>query len=308
MSSPPKPSRQTGGVNITGTTGPVGDIVGRDKITIVTPASELAAILEARGALRPTGTADQQDAPLLRLANRIDALAYWDDIVLQDEVRKELVQIVDKFRFDPEGKVASADNGIQALFHGPRGSGKRLAAKAIAGELRMSAYAINYVAVIGHHPVDTARNLQQLLSAAILANVWLIMHDTELIFGAALNSAIADMLELQGNVIFTTTKLSEIDDRLIDKLVHVVGFSLPNATLRQYIWQRAIPVDLPYAGDIAFQALAQRYVLSGADIRRAVEHAARNAASERRTMTMAHLDSAAARIGRAPCRPCENSG
>jgi SpoVK/Ycf46/Vps4 family AAA+-type ATPase len=286
---------QSGGVNITGTTGPVGDIVGRDKITVVTPASDLAAILEARGALRP----DQQDDPLLRFANRIDTFAYWDDIVLHDDVRKELIEIVDKFRFDPERKAASADNGIQVLFHGPRGTGKRLAAKAIAGELRMSAYAINYIAIIGHRPVDTARNLQQLLSAATLANAWLIMQEAEIIFSAASNSAIADMLELRGNLIFTTTRLSEIDDRLIDKMAHVVGFSLPDATLRRYIWQRAIPVDLPYAGDIDFQALAQRYVISGADITRAVEHAARNAASERRTMTMAHLDSAAAKIGRA---------
>ncbi len=295
MSSPPKPSEQTGGVNIAGTTGPVGDIVGRDKITIVTPASDLAAILEARGVLRP----DQQDDPLSRLANRIDTLAYWDDIVLPDDVRKELIEIVDKFRCDPEGKVAPADNGIQVLFHGPSGTGKRLAAKAIAGELRMSAYAVNYIAVIGHHPLDTARNLQQLLSAATLANAWLIVHEAEIIFGAASNAAIAGMLELRGNVIFTTTNLSDIDDRLIGKMAHVVGFSLPDATLRRYIWQRAIPVDLPYAGNIDFQALAQGYVLSGADIRRAVEHAARNAANERRTMTMAHLDSAAAKIGRA---------
>jgi len=295
MSSPPKPSEQTGGVNITGTTGPVGDIVGRDKITFVTPAGELAAILEAGGALRP----DQQDNPLSRLANPIDAFANWDDIVLEDDVRKELVEIVDKFRFGPEGKVASADSGIQVLFHGPRGTGKRLAAKAIAGDLRMSAYAVNYLAIIGHHPVDTARNLQQLLSAAASANAWLIMHEAEIIFSAASNSTIADMLELRGNVIFTTTKLSEIDDRLIDKMAHVVGFSLPDAILRRYIWQRAIPASLAYAGSIDFQALAQRYVLSGADIRRAVEHAARNAASERRTMTMAHLDSAAAKFGRA---------
>jgi hypothetical protein len=33
----------------------------------------------------------------------------------------------------------------------------------------MSAYAVNYLAIIGHHPVDTARNLQQLLSAAASA-------------------------------------------------------------------------------------------------------------------------------------------
>jgi hypothetical protein len=98
MSSPRKPSEQTGGVNITGTTGPVGDILGRDKITFVTPAGELAAILEAGGALRP----DQQDNPLSRLANPIDAFANWDDIVLEDDVRKELVEIVDKFRFGPE--------------------------------------------------------------------------------------------------------------------------------------------------------------------------------------------------------------
>ena len=253
MSSPPKPSEQTGGVNIAGRTGPVGHIVGRDKITIVTPASDLAAILEARGVLRP----DQQDDPLSRLANRIDTLAYWDDIVLPDDVRKELIEIVDKFRCDPEGKVAPADNGIQVLFHGPSGTGKRLAAKAIAGELRMSAYAVNYIAVIGHHPLDTARNLQQLLSAATLANAWLIVHEAEIIFGAASNAAIAGMLELRGNVIFTTTNLSDIDDRLIGKMAHVVGFSLPDATLRRYIWQRAIPVDLPYAGNIDFQALAQ---------------------------------------------------
>jgi SpoVK/Ycf46/Vps4 family AAA+-type ATPase len=284
---------QSGGINIPGAVSSVGgDIVGRDKIGL--SADELLAALKTRGLLQPAETADLQNDPLSLLASRIERLVYWDDVVLPSDVIRELREIVDKSRPHSVGDAITRNNGTQAVFHGPRGTGKRLAAKAIAHDLYMDVYSINYTAVVGHHPIDTASHLQQLFAVISISNAWLIVHDAEIIFSATATAAIADMVQLQGNVIFTTTRLSEIDCRLLDKVAHVVEFPFPDATLREYIWRIAIRPEVPLSEDVDLRALASMNKLSGESIRRAVEQAAGNAAREGRPVTMAHLESAAA--------------
>jgi SpoVK/Ycf46/Vps4 family AAA+-type ATPase len=297
MSSSPDPPQPEAGVVISGTVGSVsGDIVGRDKITHGLSAEQLVAVLEARGLIQPAEAAGLQDDPLLRLAGRIECHAYWDDLVLPINVHHELREIVDRSRADPRGTAMKGDREIQALFHGPRGTGKRLAAQVIGHELRLDEYAINYTAVVEHHALDTTRRLQQLIATISMKNSLLIVHDAEIIFGANSSAAVAGMVELQGNLIFTTTKLSEIDRRLLDKVGHVVNFPFPDATNREHIWRRAIRPEVPLVGDIDFQRLARRYALSGENIRRAVEQAASDAVREDRPVALADLESAAARL------------
>jgi ATPase family protein associated with various cellular activities (AAA)/alpha/beta hydrolase family protein len=240
--------------------------------------------------------------PLTRFANPIDDYgSWWMDLVLPRNTTEELHEIVQialsRTRSGPVDVIQTIgvvpEGGIHVLFHGAHGTGKRLAAKVIAHELNSELYGINYTAVVEHHPVDTAKNLQKLFETLSTRNAWLLVHDAEVLFGAASDSGLLEIVELRGNVIFTTTRRFELDRRWLDRITHAIEFPFPDETARKHIWQRAIRPDVPITNDIDLQMLASRYALSGEGIRRAFELAV--AQRQGRAVGMAELESAAAR-------------
>ena len=91
-------------------------------------------------------------------------------------------------------------------------------------------------------------------------------------------------------------RISAVDRRLREKIAHVVEFPFPDDVGRTHIWRITMPLEVPFALDVDVATLATRYELSGGDIRRAPERAAHGAAHKNWPVTMADLESAAARM------------
>ncbi len=87
---------------------------------------------------------------LSSLARKIDPRYAWNDMVLPQEQREILQELIATIRQRPKvleewgvGKKLAASAGVTVLFAGPPGTGKTMAAEVIAGELRLDLYKID---------------------------------------------------------------------------------------------------------------------------------------------------------------------
>ncbi|MEO1370509.1 MAG: ATP-binding protein, partial [Acidobacteriota bacterium] len=125
-----------------------------------------------------------------QLAQRIDGGATWDDLVLPDgqkDVMRELLSHIRR-RTRVWDDWGFADKGIRglgtaALFSGPSGTGKTLAAEVIANELELDLYRIDLSSVISKYIGETEKNLSKVFRAAEDGGVVLLFDEADALFG-----------------------------------------------------------------------------------------------------------------------------
>ena len=107
------------------------------------------------------------------LAQRIESAFGWDDLVLPEPELNLLRQIADQVRhramvYHDWGFADRLNRGlgITALFAGPSGTGKTMAAEVLANELRLDLYRIDLSAVVSKYIGETEKNLRRLFDAA----------------------------------------------------------------------------------------------------------------------------------------------
>ena len=122
------------------------------------------------------------------LAPRIRPSRSWEDLVLDPDRTRALREVVARCRhkrtvFDEWGFSPLPSGGVVALFSGPSGTGKTLAAEIIAGELSLDIYKIDLAALVSKWVGETEKNLAQVFSAAEASNVALFFDEADAIFG-----------------------------------------------------------------------------------------------------------------------------
>ena len=106
------------------------------------------------------------------LAQRIEPAAGWEDLVLpapQLERLREIAvhvrrraQVYDDWGFATRG---TRGLGISALFAGPSGTGKTMAAEVLARELRLDLHRIDLATVVSKYIGETEKNLRRVFDA-----------------------------------------------------------------------------------------------------------------------------------------------
>ena len=288
---------------------------------IATAASELAVLARLEGARvglvelaaavrRRTGQA------LERLAQRIAPRHGWSDLVLPGPVELQLREIVARVAMkdavlDGWGlrRSGPGGNGTVALFAGPSGTGKTLAAEIVAGALQLDLFRIDLARVVDKYIGETEKNLDRIFSAAEHLDAVLLFDEADALFGKRsevkdahdryANLEIAYLLQkmeaYEGVAILSTNLLHNMDEAFIRRLAFVVHFPFPDEIEREQIWRVCCPASLPLGADIDFADLALRYRLSGGNIRNAVTAAAYLAAAEGDIVRLAHMERAIAR-------------
>jgi vesicle-fusing ATPase len=191
--------------------------------------------------------------------------------------------------------------GLAALFAGPPGTGKTMAAEAIASALALPLYRIDLSQVVNKYIGETEKNLRRLFDAAESADVILFFDEADALFGKRTevkdahdryaNLEISYLLErmerFKGIAILATNRKRDLDEAFLRRLRFLVDFPLPGAAERRRIWQVVIPPGVDASGlDLEF--LAQRFPLAGGHIRAIVFHACLQSAAEgaAHTLTM----------------------
>jgi SpoVK/Ycf46/Vps4 family AAA+-type ATPase len=232
----------------------------------------------------------------------------WDDLVLPDDARRVLreiaAQVRQRFRvYDEWGFAAKSARGlgISALFAGPSGTGKTMAAEVLAGELQLDLYRIDLSAVVSKYIGETEKNLRRIFDAVEDSGVILLFDEADALFGKRsevkdshdryANIEVSYLLQrmeaYRGLAILTTNQKAALDTAFLRRLRFVVLFPFPDATQRAEIWRRIFPARTPLEGlEVARLALLN---VPGGNIRNIALNAAFLAADEGQPVRMTHL-------------------
>jgi hypothetical protein len=246
------------------------------------------------------------------LAERIVPASTWDDLVLPGAQKLVLRQLAAQSRnrmtvYETWGFSAHGRRGLglSALFSGPSGTGKTLAAEVLAAELGVDLYRIDLSAVVSKYIGETEKNLKQVFDAAETGGCLLLFDEADALFGKRAevkdshdryaNIEVGYLLQrmesFQGLAILTTNMKSSLDKSFQRRLRFTVDFPFPDAAQRQEIWARVFPARTPTRA-LDFGRLAALN-MTGGNIRNIALNAAFLAADAKAPVAMAHILEAA---------------
>jgi SpoVK/Ycf46/Vps4 family AAA+-type ATPase len=229
------------------------------------------------------------------LAQRLDVGGGgWGDLVVNDSTAAELAELERRCRHRERllaslgaGFRNSVNCGVRALFNGPSGTGKTLAAKVLAAVLQSDVYRLDLASVVNKYIGETEKNLSQLLARAEELDVILLVDEGDSLMTSrtdvkSANDRYANLetnyllqrLETyQGVILVTTNAGNRIDPAFRRRFDVTINFYPPDASERLLIWALHLPAGHEVAPDF-LQAVAQQCALTGGQIRNAVLGAA----------------------------------
>jgi SpoVK/Ycf46/Vps4 family AAA+-type ATPase len=243
---------------------------------------------------------------------RVEPRFGWEDIVLPEDVIHDLKAIVAQVRYRAEvysrggfGKKLIRGRGVTALFAGPSGVGKTMAAEVIARELSLDLCRIDLSGVVSKYIGETERNLKRVFDAAEASGAVLCFDEADALFGK--RSEVKDSHDRYANIeisyllqrmeaytglaILATNLKGHLDAAFFRRLRYVIDIPFPDAKLRRLIWQRAFPSETAVR-NLNFDALA-RLEIPGGNIVVVAVNAAFLAAADGSPVDMTHVARAA---------------
>ena len=247
-------------------------------------------------------------ARLESLAQRIEVASTWDDLVLPDAQLQTLREIGahvrQRFRVYEQWGFAGKGSrglGISALFAGPSGTGKTMAAEVLANDLNLDLFRIDLSAVVSKYIGETEKNLRRVFDAAEAGGAILLFDEADALFGK--RSEVKDSHDRYANIevgyllqrmetyrglaILTTNFKQSLDTAFLRRLRFVIAFPFPDASQRAEIWRRIFPTATPTDG--LQPASLARLNVAGGNIRNIAIHAAFLAAESDEPVRMRHL-------------------
>jgi hypothetical protein len=246
------------------------------------------------------------------LAQRVDAQARWDDLVLPAQQVDTLRQIAihvrhravvnDQWGF--AGKHARG-LGLSVLFAGGSGTGKTMAAEILAAELDLDLYKVDLAAVVSKYIGETEKNLRAIFNGAEQSGAILLFDEADALFGKRsevrdshdryanleISYLLQQMESYRGVAILTTNMQHALDPAFMRRIRFIVQFPFPDAGARARIWRCIFPAATPLA-ELDFNQLAQLNIAGGV-IRNIAMHAAFLAADDSLVVQARHILAAA---------------
>jgi len=196
-----------------------------------------------------------------------------------DEIRQAMIALT-TVHYGWGTARAWNEGGLAVLFGGPPGTGKTMAAEALAKALELPMYRIDLSQVVNKYIGETEKNLKRVFDAAELADCLLFFDEADALFGKRTevkdahdrfaNIEISYLLErmerFKGLAILATNRKKDLDEAFIRRLRFVVEFPLPGVKERERIWRAVFPEAVD-ASSLDFTYLAKQFALAGGHIR-----------------------------------------
>lgn len=256
------------------------------------------------------------------LAEKIEPMATLEDIILPVS-KKEMIKMI-SIHFKHRRKIyedwgfskkSNRGFGIVALFSGESGTGKTMAAEAVANELGADLYRIDLSMVASKYIGETEKNFRQIFDGAETRECVLFFDEADSLFGKRsevrdshdryANMQVAYLLQriesFDGIAILATNFKKNLDSAFLRRIRFIVDFPFPDEKNREEIWRRIFPKEIPKA-PLDFKFLS-RLSITGGNIRNIALNAAFLAAEDNKPVSMSHIHQAAeeeyVKIGRA---------
>jgi hypothetical protein len=276
------------------------------------PVGDLAAV----GLRRPAGVDEAAELCRERTRNRLGELGHVlrcpfgiDDLVIPAKLRDHLGEFVFEARDRADfwerpvvQRLYPRGAGLVALFTGPAGTGKTMAAQVVAAELGQDLVRIDLAAIVSKYIGETAKNMRRIFSVAAGMSAVLLFDEADALFArrtdvrdshdrhanADTNYLLQLLEDFAGVAVLASNKKANIDPAFIRRIRHVLDFPRPDAAARRQIWQQVLAELGAVLTPAALDTLGT-VDLSGAQIKNAVLAATFIARSERRDLGVGHI-------------------
>lgn len=192
--------------------------------------------------------------------------------------------------------------GVRALFVGPSGTGKTLAAGWLATKLGLPLYRVDLASVTSKYIGETEKNLAQLFAQAERSDVVLLFDEADSLFGkrtdikdsndrfanAQTNYVLQRIESYDGIVVLTSNSRSRFDGAFSRRLDMILEFPAPGPEERRGLWSAHLGIGHAVTS-AELNRLAATVDLAGGHIRNVVLTAAVVAQHAGRSITLADL-------------------
>ena len=275
-------------------------------------------VREARRAL-PAGRLEM-------LATRLETQGGLADLEVDDLTRGELLSFAARCRWREQLSRATAGApaaslGVRALFAGPSGVGKTLAARLVAAELGKPLFRIDLAATVDKFLGETEKRLDQALNAAEELDVVLLFDEGDALMARRTdvgssndrhanletNFLLQRLDQFEGILVVTSNAPDRIDGAFSRRMDAVLHFRLPDERQRYRLLRRHLPAT-SQLDDAWLQDAARRCALSGGQWANVALHARLLALQDGTEVATRHLHDALVREYRktgaaCPARP-----
>ena len=252
----------------------------------------------------------QSDPKLNTLARKVRPIHTWKDIVLPADTLAQLGEmcqrVAQSYRVLGEWGFATklpTGKGVNALFAGPSGTGKTMAAGILANELGLELYKIDLSQVVSKYIGETEKNLDSIFTGAENSNIILFFDEADALFGKRsevrdshdryanieISYLLQKMEDYEGVAILATNLRQNLDEAFVRRLAFSINFPFPDEADRRRIWSAVWPDGISFANDVDFDLLARQFKLSGGNIKNVALAAAFLAAADGGIINMSHL-------------------
>ena len=224
-----------------------------------------------------------------------------DDVILPENLKKQVLSVA-RYKqnahtvFETWGlkKTHKLSTAIGVNFYGLPGTGKTMAAHAIARYLGRKILIVNYADIESKFVGETPKNIRKAFEVAQKTNSILFFDEADAILSkrvtnmtqavdVSVNQTRSVMLmlmnEFQDFIIFATNFIENFDPAFMRRISKHIKFDLPDLTCRKKLWKMYVPSNMPHKLD--FDEIAEKFDgISGSDISNAVLNAAFTAADQ----------------------------
>ena len=244
----------------------------------------------------------------------------WDDLIVSAEIKAQLQALESQIRlrwsvYEEWGfsRLTHLGHGISALFGGPSGTGKTMAAQVLARALGLDLLRVDLAGVVNKYIGETEKRLREVFDACEDSEAILFFDEADALFGNRTqvkdahdrfaNIEIDYLLQrierFDGIAILATNRRQDLDPAFVRRLRFVVEFLPPRTEERLALWQYALrptaPDGQPIRDEIDWRYLSERLQMTGAEIKSTALGAAFLAHSDGVRISMGHVLAAAQR-------------
>lgn len=225
----------------------------------------------------------------------------FDEVILPQVVKDKILDVAN---YAENSKKVFEDWGLQKVYkqskriginlYGAPGTGKTMAAHAIAKHLGRKILIVNYADIESKYVGETPKNIRRAFEAAKNSNSILFFDEADAILSkrvtgmqsahdVSVNQTRSVMLMLMNDyqdfVIFATNFIENFDPAFMRRISTHIEFKLPDLECRKKLWQHYILPTMP--NNIDVDELAEKFDgISGSDIANAVLMSAFKAARQ----------------------------